>query len=403
VRVCLIGSTHPSYNPRLVREADALVSAGHEVRVIAPWFSSELAERDRRLVATRGWQLRVFDYRSHRYATHLRSLILRARRKLAFSLHNRLHWYWLIRYAYIAALPELSHLACQWQADWYIAHTQGSLPAAAEAASRWNARLGFDCEDLLSELGTDPAMIVTVLEQKYLHLCDYVSVPSQAMADFLHQKYTLQKLIVLYNVFPLSSVIGVTEPAQRQLPQRLRLHWFSQTIGPNRGLEDIIQALPQLKEFELHLRGSLPPHYSLWLNALLDAHQIREQVFVHQSVDPDRLNATLANFDIGLALERSTNTNHNLTVSNKLFCYLLAGLAVCATRTVGQKEIFDQVPTIGFMYNPGDIDVLVRGLRMWYEDRLALRQTQSHAWQFAREKFCWDIEQSKYLDVISKA
>ena len=52
-------------------------------------------------------------------------------------------------------------------------------------------------------------------------------------------------------------------------------------------------------------------------------------------------------FDVGLALERPENANYSRTVTNKLFSYLLAGLAVAASDTPGQRQVMSQVPNAG--------------------------------------------------------
>jgi hypothetical protein len=40
---------------------------------------------------------------------------------------------------------------------------------------------------------------------------------------------------------------------------------------------------------------------------------------------------------------------------------------------------------------------LAEGLRRWILDSASLRRSQQAAWDLAREKFCWDIEQKKWL------
>ncbi len=55
------------------------------------------------------------------------------------------------------AAPDLFRLATSKPADWFIAHTQTVLAVAARAARQCNSRLGFDCEDLLSETSHAPA------------------------------------------------------------------------------------------------------------------------------------------------------------------------------------------------------------------------------------------------------
>ncbi|HYP39880.1 MAG TPA: glycosyltransferase, partial [Chloroflexia bacterium] len=397
----LVGSTHPCHNPRLIREADTLAAMGHDVRVVAPSFMSELHEKDRRLIATREWQLLSATFRPTKWRGKYRSLLVRGRKWFARELFGRLKWAGAVEYAFTAALPELKRLALREQADWYVAHAHPALPVAAAAAKHWQARLGFDCEDLLAELGADPPDIVRHIERKYLPACDYVSVPSQAIAKRLQGTNAIQAPIVLYNVFPLALADGLPGPAERTTKGTLRLHWFGQTIGPGRGLEEAIEAMKMLGPgVELHIRGLISGEYRATLADLVREPGTPPNIFFYPQIDHDDLIRSLGEFDVGLALERPENGNYSRTVSNKIFSYLLAGLAVAATDTPGQREVMGQVPSAGFLYPAGEPGALAAGLRRWKGDTQGLGVAQQAAWDAARQRFCWDIEQRAFLHVL---
>ncbi len=319
---------------------------------------------------------------------------------MALELQQRFGGQRLAEYAYTAAFPELRQRASMESADWFVAHAHAALPAAAYAARRWNARLGFDCEDLLSERETDPADIVRLLETTYIAECAYVSAPSQGIADKLQSEYSIQAPVVLYNVFPQQLAAGMLPPLERPASALLRLHWFSQTIGPGRGIEDAIEACGMLGELvELHLRGNPAAGFEAALEALASRHKVRLKL--HPQVEHDDLIRSMDQFDVGLALERSENVGAALTVSNKIGSYLLAGLAIAATDTPGQREILEQIPSVGFLYPSGNPKLLAEGLRGWIENREALRSAQQTSWDAARSRFCWDLEQRKLLALLS--
>ncbi|HEV7860737.1 MAG TPA: glycosyltransferase [Pyrinomonadaceae bacterium] len=399
MRICLIGTTHPCHNPRLLREADSLAEAGHEVRVVSPSYSLDLAQKDERLMAKRKWSHRKVDYLPAGWKGKSRSIFIRGRRRLAFEMYGKFGGRKLAEYGYTTALPEQTRLASIERADWYIAHAHAALPVAAAAAQRWSARLGFDCEDLLSEAGTDPADIVRLIEKAYLPRCDYISVPSDGIARWLEREYSVDAPLVLYNVFPLYLAEGMLAPETRPENPTLRLHWFSQTIGPGRGIEEAIEAAGLLGPgIELHLRGNPSRGYRERLETMALRHQV--SLTLHGQLDHDALIRSMQEFDVGLALERPEHTNYSLTVTNKIFSYLLAGLAVAATDTPGQREVLQEFPAAGFLYPGGSASALAEGLRGWLSDRCALREAQQAAWDAARAKYCWDVEQEKFLRAI---
>jgi glycosyltransferase involved in cell wall biosynthesis len=293
-------------------------------------------------------------------------------------------------------LRELRALAESERAEWFIAHTQSVLPVAAAAARRWNARLGFDCEDLLALAPSDPAEIVRKIEGAYLGSCAYVSVTSRAMAARLRLDYPELQPEILYNVFPAQLAAKMAPPHQRPASNRLRLYWFGQTIGPGKGIEEAIEAAGLLGEkVELHFRGQVAARFVPTLEEL--KRRTGVAVHFHPHAHYEELIAGMEQFDVGLALERPEHGNYSVTVTNKFFSYLLAGLAIAATDTPGPREIMEQVSGAGFVYPAGRAHLLAEGLERWIRDRRALVAAQRAAWTAARQRFCWEVEQEHFL------
>nr|WP_225913778.1 glycosyltransferase [Leptolyngbya ohadii] len=123
-------------------------------------------------------------------------------------------------------------------------------------------------------------------------------------------------------------------------------------MGPGRGLETLFQALPLLQHpVEIHLRGNCSDATRHWLETQIPDHW-RDRLFLHPTVPNDELPARIAEHDIGLALEQPNPPSRNLTITNKLFQYLQAGLAIIATDTAGQREVFQQCPHVGRLIPP---------------------------------------------------
>jgi glycosyltransferase involved in cell wall biosynthesis len=391
----------------LLREAD-LLSQQHEVRVVCQGSSRAAAEADARLLARRSWRLQRVDHPRADWLPSdiarpqwLHSVFVRGRRRLAEATFRPLKSTSLAEYSVSASFPELRRLASEEPADWFIAHAQPALPAAAAAARRWNAKLGFDCEDLLTEAGDRFCEANRLIEQKYLRHCNYITATSNAMAEHLADTYNIPRPLVLYNVFPLSLAEGIVAPAQRKAHAKLRLHWVSQTIGPDRGLEDAFEACAGLSgQVEIHLRGEVSEQHKRDLMILAERWRIAGCVNFHPVIDHDDLFRAMAEYDVGLALERTQNRNHNLTVANKIFGYMLAGLAVAATETSGQREVMNHAPGAGFLYPAGEAKSLRTLLETWLKDRAGLRQAQCAAWEAARSRFCWDVEQAKLVQLL---
>jgi glycosyltransferase involved in cell wall biosynthesis len=221
------------------------------------------------------------------------------------------------------------------------------------------------------------------------------------MGTHLVKAYGIVEPVVLHNVFPVSMAEGLTPPHARPVHSPLRMHWVSQTLSVDRGLPDIFEAIGPLKEeVELHLRGHASEGQKATILQLAERCGVARIVKLHPLIDHDEVIKSMGAYDVGLALERPNKGNQSITVSNKLFSYMLAGLAIAATDTPGQREILDQVPTAGFLYPAGNSTALAEKLGNWINTPDLLLAAKQAAWDAARSKFCWDVEEAKFLQLL---
>src|ERR1051325_80489 len=262
MRICLVGPLHVSFNPRLLREADTLAEAGHDVRVVCKQSDQALSVLDGNVLTGKLWKLDSVNHcrNGSLNKTWLSAAVQSKLLEKAFRFGLRTDG--VATKGYVRGLAQLQRLAEREAADWYIAHTLPGLPIAAGAARARNAKLGFDCEDLLAEASADLSTLADRVERRYLPSCDYISVPSDCMARRLMENHAIATPTVLYNVYPTRLAEGMLRPEARPMNAKLRFHWFSQTIGEGRGLEEAIEALSLLNtKPELHLRGRLSQTY----------------------------------------------------------------------------------------------------------------------------------------------
>jgi glycosyltransferase involved in cell wall biosynthesis len=301
--------------------------------------------------------------------------------------------------AYVAALTNLIKIAASEPTDWFVAHAHGALPVAARAAKRLGAKIAFDCEDLLAEANDAASEVVKLIEGRYLSKCEYISVPSEAMAAELKRKYGDLAVVVLYNFFPIKLGNGMRVSPFPAEGNTIKLYWFSQTIGEGRGLEDALEAVGTIGDrAELHLRGKWASGYEEKFRKA--AHTLKVNLHVHPVIDHDELIQQMKEFDIGLALEPLANHNAALTQSNKIGSYFLGGLAIAATDTPGQREVLGKRSRAGFLYPPGRPEVLAAELKRWLDNPDELRAAQQASWELGRNRYCWDIEQHKFFAAL---
>jgi hypothetical protein len=174
-------------------------------------------------------------------------------------------------------------------------------------------------------------------------------------------------------------------------------------LGPGRGLEDLILALPLIQyPAEVHLRGTPSGSFRARLEAKIPPGW-KEKIFFHSPVHNTELLERIAEHDIGFAGERPDSLNKNLTVSNKIFHYMLGGLAVAASNTDGQKEIAATVGSAMSVYDAGNPTALAEKLNALLSSQTRLEAAKADSLSFAREQYCWEIDKSKLLTLVEKS
>jgi len=406
MNICIVTTRHISYNPRVLKEADALTEAGHTLTVVAINNHPAYHKEDWRLMASRSWQLLTVNYRRQGLRESLRWLWTGVRKKIYEQGSQLLGFnHGIAERAQGREYPELLRLACGQPADLYIAHHPEALGAAFHAAKKHGAKFAFDAEDFhsgeLSE-GVDPAKVkrIEYLELKYLPQCDYVTAASECIAEALAEKYSISRPETIENVFPLDSFDSQKDTKHRE--HGISLYWYSQVIGPGRGLEEAVLALNKLHwPCELHLRGTMMPGFGEKLQSLAQNEgSANRRLFFHAPASPDDLVRLAAEHDIGLALETGENLNRMLCVTNKLFVYMLAGLGIVASDTPGQMRIMEQVPDAGVVCKRRDVDSLAAAIEQLISNPEKLAQAKKASREAAEKRFNWDAEKEKLVRVV---
>ena len=249
-----------------------------------------------------------------------------------------------------------------------------TLPAAAMLARRSGARLVYDAHELYTTQEPDPPRahrrVSASLEGSLARRADVVSTVSAPIADELRRRLRLAETPrVVLNCPPLVDV--PVEAAADGTPLAVV---YQGAMGPGRPLEDLLVAAEHAPGAHFTLRiASADP-------ALLRGEVERRglaNVEVVDPVPPDRLVEALAGFEVGLVINRPVTQNDELVLPNKLFEYLMAGLAVAAPRLPGLAPVVDG-EGVGVTFEPGRPDGLGAALQELSADRervLGLRRS----------------------------
>ena len=399
-KISIFIGAHLCTAPRPQKEAETLALAGHQVNVYGIWFDSKLVERDQQLIQDKPYRFQpLVDFRPHHSRVRFWT---RTQARLSREVFQR----WgifsspLLGYGARAMVRKVK----QDRADLNIFHSEAGLWAASQLLQH-QYPVGVDFEDWFSEdllpsaRQSRPVARIYQLERTLMKSCQYKLTTSKVMATEMAHAFQATPPTVIYNTFPQEAGVLNLHPEQ----QPLKLHWFSHTIGPGRGLEILFKALPHLSSpVEIHLRGNYPESSQRWMEPLIP-EQWRSHFFIHPLVSNSELPSRIAEHDIGLALETPFCKSRNYTVTNKLFQYLQSGLATIATATEGQTEILDQVPEAGRLIPCDDAIALAKAINHYGNHRQFLNQTKKAAFKAAQTRFCYETQSHHLLDLCEQA
>ncbi len=407
-RILILIGAHLCTAPRPQKEADLLAKAGHDITVCGVWFDEELVERDRQIIANKAWLFQpVLDFRSSR-DNRWQHLMVRLQARIVRTLFRRFGWFSpsLLGYGVRKLLKE----ARTRKADLTIVHSESGLWVGRSLLSQ-GLQVGVDFEDWFSRDllpgAIRPVRQLEQLERFLAQHCIYCLTTSQALSESIASTYNVPRPTVIYNAFSQSNIAENDTADKLYQQSTIKLHWFSQKIGPGRGLELLFQALHQLDlnsdySIEIYLRGQHSEETRYWVNSQVP-NAWRSHIFLESTVSNEKLLACTAQYDIGLALEQSTPPSRNLTITNKLFQYLQAGLAVIATPTAGQREILTQNPQVGALMLDFTPEAFVAVLEPLVRSPQRLIQAKRAARQKFEKHYAWEHQQHKLLTAVDRA
>lgn len=402
-RVLIVTNGHLCRNPRPLKEAETLGRAGYDVTVLGVRNHAASEATDLTLLATAPFRRLTVDFLagadspfSARTAIFMRRLRLRIARSAAAHLH------WPTMES-LGPASDLLRLAAHHRADLTIVHNEvphwvGTRLLAAGYCVAADIE-DWHSEDLLPAARAGrPLSLLRMTERTLLHRAAYTSTTSHVLADALNARYGGQRPIVLSNSFPLqpdfhSAPVG-DPPA---------FFWFSQTLGPGRGLEAFLAAWSLTRHpSHLALLGESDAGYRDSLLAALPPAR-RADVSFFPLVPPGQLPSLIARYDIGLALEQTDILSRDLTITNKILQYLNAGLAVVATPTAGQSEVLARAPDVGRLVDFTAPSTAAAHLDTLLANRPAVARHQAVARRAAEEIYSWELEAPVLLTAVAAA
>ncbi|MBU6213932.1 MAG: glycosyltransferase family 4 protein [Actinomycetales bacterium] len=384
MRILMLVATSVATDTRVLREASALVQAGHSVHIIGKAVPEGYAPPPGITVTSAG-----------------RPPLSSQRTTALGPMRAFLRWFLLPRVrarGFGLWAAQASHQAASLQFDAVHAHDFTALEAGAALAEQRAVPLVYDSHELWS--GRQRQYRPTPLqdlrdratEQRLGASAAAVITVGDGVAQALRQRYGWQHVHVVRNTFPLNSDGSATVgAAEESATQSIAESQFSRTTLANHPADAALASagsagehapMPQPKG--LVYAGRVDAHRELetviaaahmldllvtligpaddgWLARHRDALQAAG-VAVRPALPVDGVTALLREQGLALITHTDTFESYRLAMPNKLFHAVHAGVPMVASDAPAVKEIVDRY-RLGQTYRIGDPADLARAVR----------------------------------------
>ena len=399
-KIIILTTGQPSTNPRMVKEYSTLKSAGFQVKVYYSYWQGWATHADS--ILFENGELDINDFTlvggsptKHKWLYHA----TRIYQKINKAIYKKTGLKAID--SFTRTTPMLVNAAKNEQADLYIAHNAGALPAAVAGASEYHSKAGFDAEDYhrgeYKDQHSDACKLLLKIENKYLPHCDYITTASPLISEAYHKLFPQLKFTTINNVFSKLFL----QPYRESVKDVITLFWFSQTIGPDRGLETVVKALNSIQrscKAELYLMGNVAQNYVHELEHLANDFKIQ---FLPPEI-PDKIFEIASRYDIGLSIEVPDFINRDLCLTNKIFTYLLAGNCIIFSNTKAQVDFCKTYHDAGFLFDSGNDVQLANIIRELFINREKLELAKRRSLQLATDILNWENEQATFLKIVNQ-
>lgn len=257
-----------------------------------------------------------------------------------------------------------------------------TLPAGWAIARSAHARLIYDAHELYTESEPDPPRIhravLGVLERLLAKRASAVVTVSDDIADELFKRRRLRTrpTVVLNCPEREDVVVSPHEPPLRAI--------YQAGAGSGRRLEDLFEAAAATNGVHITLRVTRVDLDEL--RSEVSRRGLDDRVTVADPVSPEHLVQELAAFDVGIVIDRPVALNNALGFPNKLFEYLMAGLAVVVPNlpTMGA---FVERESVGLVFEAGRPESLAATLTRLAADRQQVLTFRERARAAALERY----------------
>lgn len=237
----------------------------------------------------------------------------------------------------------------------------------------------------------------TMIESWIFPKLNHIFTVNNSIASLYNQKYG-KKLTVLRNIPRKNKGTHFKSKRQLNIPEDKNII-ITQGAGINidRGIEEAVEAMQYLKNvyFLIIGNGDVIPKLKDRVRQLNLENSI---IFKGKMSYEDMMQYT-HHAELGLTLDKNTNINYKLSLPNKIFDYIHAGIPVLASKIIEVEKVVEKY-NIGLIINNHEPKHIAQQIQLAIKNNLK-KEYESNLKNAARE-LSWESEEQSLLEVYRK-
>jgi glycosyltransferase involved in cell wall biosynthesis len=266
------------------------------------------------------------------------------------------------------------------------------------------AAVVYDAHELWPDrnLRPEPRWWLLACESLFVRRAHRTITASPGYADVIARRYRVPRPPVVRNIPELPPAeAGAAGPNGDGTDGAVT---YIGALTRNRGLEDSIRAIALVPDARLRMVGPIHPPYREELESLAEREGVTDRFELAGPVPPGEAVESIRGAAVGLALIQPACLSYELSLPNKLFEYVLAGVPVLAADlpVIGDFVREHEVGLVARGEDPGD--VAAKLMQMLDPERnRALRAAAERA----ASELSWEREarllESTYVEALARA
>ncbi len=287
-------------------------------------------------------------------------------------------------------------------------HDLSCLIGPAQHKNEAQCILIYDSHELWTEMSGEFSLpfkkIMSHYENKYIKNADYLITVCEPIARELKKKYKTENFDIIYNA-PDFTYIDIVESKQKSaqmkkeynIPQETKIILYLGRYELGRGLIELIEAMKYVKNGILFMRGY--GRMEGELRSYVINKKISERVIFLNPVSMEEMVKTSTFADIGIIPYKPVNLNNKFAAPNKLFEYMMAGLAIVAFRSEITEKMIMQTDT-GEVFDNHSPTEIARAINRIIDNQDRMQLCRKNAVLIAANKYNWENQMSKLKEFL---